>query len=360
MLKLLVLQETISNYNIPIYTLLSKNYDLTIGYINNNDFEYNTLIKFKKFNFFKICNIYIVKENIFSYCNNFDIVIFPCDMHHILFCCLPFNPLRNYKVISWTPGIRASYKVRFDLNRAKSINDYIYGFILKKCDALIFYMNAPKTFWKNFIDSKKIFVAHNTIDVNRNLLNFTKPKNTILFIGTLYKEKKIFELINAFIGTIINNENFKIYKLEIIGDGDEFHKIKQIINDNNLSDNIILRGQITDEVEISHAFNRALLCVSPDQAGLSVLLSMGYGVPFVTRHNSITGGERLNIVNGINGILYNNEDDLNKIILDCFTKSDKYLTIGQNAYNYYLNNATIQHMYNGFFKAINFVIKPKL
>ena len=173
-------------------------------------------------------------------------------------------------------------------------------------------------------------------------------------------KRKIFELINAFIGTIINNENFKIYKLEIIGDGDEFHKIKQIINDNNLSDNIILRGQITDEVEISHAFNRALLCVSPDQAGLSVLLSMGYGVPFVTRHNSITGGERLNIVNGINGILYNNEDDLNKIILDCFTKSDKYLTIGQNAYNYYLNNATIQHMYNGFFKAINFVIKPKL
>jgi glycosyltransferase involved in cell wall biosynthesis len=360
MLKLLILQETVSNYNIPIYTLLSKNYDLTIGYIKNNEFEYNSFVKFKKFKYFKLFNIYIINQNIFSYCNNFDIVIFPSDMHHILFCCLPFNPLRKYKVISWTPGIRASYKVRFDLNRAKSINDYLYGFILKKCDALIFYMNEPKEFWKHLIDSKKIFVAHNTIDVNKNLLNFEIVKNTILFVGTLYKEKKIFELINAFVDTIIINESFKNYKLEIIGFGPEFHKIKKNIKDNNLSENIILRGKITDEVELAHAFNRALICVSPDQAGLSVLLSMGYGVPFVTRHNSITGGERLNIVNDFNGILYNNENDLKTIILDCFTNSDKYLIIGQNAYNFYLNNATIQHMYKGFINAINFVMKPKL
>jgi glycosyltransferase involved in cell wall biosynthesis len=359
MIKILILQDSVSKYNIPIYDILSQNYEITIGYLNINELSQDSSIKIKKFKFLRILNIFLITENIISYCKNFEIVIFPADMHHISFCILPFIPFRNFKVIAWTPGIRTSYKVRFDISRKKSFYDFLYGHILRKCDALIFYMNESKHFWNNFLDFNKIFVAHNTIDVNNNLLNSKTKKNTILFVGTLYKQKKIFELINAYKDTIVINEKFKYYKLEIIGDGEEFQQIKNIINDNILTSNIILRGKITSDVELAHAFNRAIICVSPDQAGLSVLLSMGYGVPFVTRHNSITGGERLNIINDVNGILYNNEEELRAILLDCFTKPHKFLNIGKNAYSYYVNNATILHMYQGFVNAIKFVKQKK-
>jgi glycosyltransferase involved in cell wall biosynthesis len=277
-------------------------------------------------------------------------------MHHLSFCILPFLPFRKCKVISWTPGIRASYNLRYNLQRKKTFYDYIYGSILKKSNAIIFYMKEPINFWNKFLDLNKIFIAHNTINVNYELIDPTLQKDIILFVGTLYKEKKIYELIFTYIRTL-EHFDYKYFKLVIIGDGQEYFNLKKLIKDKNLDNHIILKGKITNEQELAYFFNRSIACVSPDQAGLSVLLSMGYRVPFITRYNAITGGERLNISNGVNGILYNSQDELRNIFLDFIKSPQKYLNYGNNAYIHYIDNATILHMYVGFSNAINYLTK---
>jgi len=95
--------------------------------------------------------------------------------------------------------------------------------------------------------------------------------------------------------------------------------------------------------------------ISPDQAGLTVLQSFGYGVPFVTHKDAITGGERLNIVNGENGILFDSFDEITDIIKDCSQNPEKYIEMGKNAKKYYNENRTINHMVSGFIDAIDFV-----
>src|SRR6185312_870317 len=130
---------------------------------------------------------------------------------------------------------------------------------------------------------------------NTDLVNTDQLKNRILFIGTLYKEKKIYELIDAFIEAKNNEKNGEFLYMDIIGKGDELENIKDIIKKNGLSESVFLHGAIYDEKQLAEYFSRSLLCISPDQAGLSVLKSMGYGVPYVTRTDAITGGERLNI-----------------------------------------------------------------
>jgi glycosyltransferase involved in cell wall biosynthesis len=235
--KVLILQDRLSSYNVPLYNLLAKKFDLTVSSVFLDKVDQVLDFKFNKIDKKSIGPFNLIKNNFYQYCNTFDVVIFSPDLHYPSFCILPF--LRHkYKTIAWTIGIRASYTKRYDVNKPKKFLDKIYGAILKKSDALIFYMNEPKKYWVSEITSKKIFVAHNTVQVlNIQNHNF-KKESRILFVGTLYKEKKIYELLDAFVQAKKLYPNDLI--LDIIGDGHEYENIKFFINNNNLNNSIFL------------------------------------------------------------------------------------------------------------------------
>ena len=99
--------------------------------------------------------------------------------------------------------------------------------------------------------------------------------------------------------------------------------------------------------------------ISPDQAGLSVLKSFAFGVPFITKNNAITGGERLNIVNQSNGWLYNEDQELDEILEKCIHDKRFFKKMGENAYRFYWNKAQIDVMVLGFENAINYALETK-
>jgi glycosyltransferase involved in cell wall biosynthesis len=352
--KILILQDRLSSYNIPLYNSISKNFDLTVSSVFVDKLNQNIEFSFYQLHRIKVGPFYFIKNNFFSYCKNFDVVIFSPDLHYISFFILPFLK-HNYKTIAWTIGIRASYTKRYDINRPKKLLDKIYGKVLKQSDALIFYMNKPIKYWEGEIETSKIFVAHNTVEVKNIENKKHNEEKRILFVGTLYKEKKIYELLNAFLDAkkVYPNDLF----LDIVGDGIEYNKIKNYIKSNNLHKHIILHGSIFDENRLSSLFINSLFCISPDQAGLTVLKSMGYGIPFVTRRNAITGGERLNIIDKINGLFYDNHSELVDIIINSAKDPNYFVQLGLNAKNYYNNYATINHMTSGFNEAIKYVLK---
>lgn len=353
--KVLILQEVLSFYSVPIYNIIVQDIDLTVAYTTKNECTKEVLFKIVKLNYTKIAGISFMKKDFHKIISEYDVVIFLADLHNFSFCLLPFIK-RKFKVIPWTIGIRASYTRRYDINRKKSFIDLVYGHVLNRSDAIIFYMKEPVKFWPN-IDKKKIFVAHNTVEVLANEIDKSQQKNRILFIGTLYKEKLIYELIDAYIEAKKRSNSNEFLYLDIIGKGEEYENIEAIIKEQNLSDYIILHGPIYDEKELARKFSKALLCISPDQAGLSVLKSMGYGVPYVTRTNAITGGERLNINHGENGLLYNSKEELILIIQDAFKNPEIYLNMGENAQKYYISNTTTRHMAQGIIDAINYVLR---
>ena len=354
--KILILLEILPLYSVPVFNLIAQEVNLTIAYTIKNECMKEQSFKVVKLDYEKIGGMFFIKNRFYRMVSQYDVVIFSSDPHSFSFCSLPFIR-RKYKVIPWSMGIRASYTRRYDLSRKKNFIDRLYGYMLNKSDAMIFYMKDPIKFWDNSINKRKIFVAHNTIEVLENKVNKNQHKDRILFIGTLYKEKMIYELIDAYIEAKVNTIASNFLYLGIIGKGEEYENIKARIEEEKLSDSIILHGPIYDEKELAGHFSKSLLCISPDQAGLSVLKSMGYGVPFVTRANAITGGERYNIIDKENGLFYNTREELVTIIADAYKNPDSYITMGINAQKYYTSNATTRHMAQGFIDAINYVLR---
>lgn len=357
--KVLILQHEISRYNSPIYSLIAKDVDLTLGYFKKDasDGEVNyAKHRFETRNLWK----FVWLKGMFSYCKNFDVVIFDCNPVCLSMFLIPFV-CRKFKAVPWTIGVRASYKRRYVLPFPKKGLYYrLMNAVFRKSDAVVFYMGAPIPYWvTKRLPKEKFFVAHNTVQVIEEGIDWEKPRTSITFVGSLYAEKKADELVRAYLEAIAGFDAAQVPQLEIVGDGALRNDLEALVREKGMQDKVIFHGGVFEETRLRDIFSRTLVSISPDQAGLSVLKSMGYGVPFVTRHDAITGGERLNIQDGSNGYLYHSYEDLVSLIRESIQSPEKFLQLGRNARAYYEKNATPQNMANGFLNAVAYALKSK-
>lgn len=348
--KVLILYNNLFHYRIPIFRLLAEKYDLTVAYSLGPDSKEDLNFKIVKLPIVKISRFVIHKNNIFRLCQNFDVVIAYGDIAWLKISMLPFYKKRRFNLILWTIGVSASYDKTFDsVKKWDSVRDFFY----KRADALIFYTDYPvKKYIVRGYSKEKMFVAHNTVEVLNNE-HKEITKDSILFIGTLYMQKGLLLLLENYKNASLQNSSVPV--LNIVGGGDEYTTVQDWINSNNLSEKIILHGPVFDIKVKSKFFKRAFACISPNQAGLSVLESMGYSVPFVTQKDAITGGERFNITDNENGILYETHNQLKDIILEITSNPQKYIRMGENAHDHYIKCRKPEDMANGLISAVEFV-----
>jgi len=350
-MKALVLYNQLFHYRIPIFKILAEEYDLTVAYsfgkVKNEKYNFQAIrlpvLKFGRF--------IIHKSNIFKLCSGYDVVIVYGDIAWLKLSTLPFHKKRKFRVIFWSPGVSASYKKKYDaVTKWDNIRDIFY----KKADALVFYSEYPiDKYVKRGFEKQKLFVAPNTVEVYQNFERNNSQKDSLLFIGTLYMQKGVSALLENYKLAYMENQNLP--RLNIIGGGDEFSKVELWIKENNLETKIFLLGPVFDIIEKSKYFKKAIACISPFQAGLAVLESMGYGVPFITMKDAITGGERLNIQSGLNGVLLENEHQIKDTIIDISYNKEKYLNMGNVAAEFYNTKRKPSDMANGLKKAIEYV-----
>ena len=351
MSKILILQESLMPYRVPIYKRIMKEHDLTVGYFYLNNATRTDGLLTLHLKHYTIGG-FTFSPGLKQLCSQYDIVITIPNLKIFDFCFLIFRK-RCYKVITWSIGVRSSYKRHYTLTPKHNIPFFLSKLIFRKADANIFYTNRPIDLWaKQGIDRHKLFVANNTVEIyeGRPQEQDVNKKDSILFIGSLYKQKRIDELIDSYL--LVANKMQDFFILNIIGGGDELESLTQKYQ----YPNIHFLGPIFDEKQLSHFFSQAILCVSPGQAGLSVLKSMGYGVPFVTNKNAITGGEIFNIENNVNGFLYSTNQELIGIFEDLAFNPAKYLEAGRKAREYYTKFATPEIMTKGVLDAIRYVL----
>lgn len=350
-IKVLKLEKLLKHYNVPVNNLLNEKFDYTVFYCKEcedngkENWKFKTIyeplppkgLKWLSF-FWKVARI----------CRQYDVVIGLPDYYPI--CYLP----RKYKFIFWSIGVPASYSIHFgdgseEVYRKKNKME-------RHADANIFYTEDAKRLREaHGYDGPKVFVAHNTTQVLKRELA-TAEKDSVLFIGSLHAAKGIQVLLDAYL--LAYAENKDLVKLNIVGGGEPLPSIRSWVKDKGLDDVINVLGPIYDEEKKADLFMTSLACISPLQAGLSVLESMGYGVPFITDSNAITGGEAFNIKDGDTGYRIDGLDVeiMKNVILDITANKEKYKEMGKKAYNYYWTYRKLEDMAQGVIDAVEYVI----
>ncbi len=350
--KVLILQNELSAYNVCVYNIIAMDYDLTLGFYLKD--KSKAECKFKKINLeYRAVGPFIYIKGLRKLAKQFDVVSVVPDPHVLSYCLLPFQP-HKYKTLSWGIGFRCSYVHPYLPSRKHDFIDFLYKKLYQKFDADIFYMEKSKEFWKGTnLDLSKVFVAPNTTEVEPIEIR-PDEKKCILFVGALYRGKGLDLLLQSFKDSIGKTANSS--KLVIVGGGEMKEELEKYVADNLLSDFVEFTGPVFDEKVLCNYFQKALLCVSPTQGGLSCPKSMGYGVPFVCRKDAITGGEIFHLTSGVDGILYDNDKDLTEIFIDAMDNPNKYVEMGFKAKDYYIKNATPRHMAKGAMDAFKYVL----
>lgn len=354
--RVLSLTNVILEYRIPVYNNLSDYFDVTIAHhgtpICDDIVKFHQIILTPK----KIGPFTIFKENIEQLAKQYDAVVALGDLHYLSFIKLGFLINRTFSLSYWSIGVSASNKKHFDQDRKL---DWIRFKLMNNADSIIFYTSYPISRYvkDGNVDENKLFVANNTVEVTERI-EIPLVKNHFLFVGTLYKAKKIFDLLEAYKDAYSKNNHIK--PLIIIGDGEEFKNIVDWIENNNLDSKITLTGAIFNQNELKRYYINAIACISPGQAGLTVLNSMAYGVPFITTKNAITGGEIFNITNQVNGIIYdNNSSVLTNLIIEFSSNNEKIYDLSSNAQDYYFSKRTMKIMVDGIINAINYALSKR-
>lgn len=355
-LRVLLIQEVLFSYRIPILERIAKEVDLEVICVSMQQ----GLEASFPFSTFRTVSIGAVKlmPGLAVFCKRFDVVILQPHISLVSVCLLPFRIGKSYVPVSWDIGVRASYGRNYSLEKKMSWDDRLYRHILRHCAANIFYMPEPVPVWiERRVPAETLFVAHNTVVVSQTPYS-PEGRKDFLFLGSLYPQKRVDLLIDAYREARAGSANPDTFpKLHIVGGGSEESVLIEKVHREGLEDSVVFHHAVYDEALLSRMFQQSLLCISPHQAGLSILKSFAYGTPFVTRRDAITGGEIYNIRDGENGILYERDSDLAPLLSDAAAHPDKYLEMGRAAHRFYATEASPEAMVKGIMDAIHYAIE---
>lgn len=343
MKKILIIYNYVLHYRKPFFNELAKNYDVTVLHSGKKSVEGSDAYKEIIVSVKKIGPFFIqggVSKEVTK--PKYDVVISLFDVRWLATLSFLFFKNDSKLNILWGAWVTKSV-----------LANKLRGYFLKKSDANVFYTYDAELGFSNLnIPKNKMFVANNTFDVGERVKSFQNPtKNRILFVGSLDARKENRVLLKAFAN--IKSQISSDIVLTFIGSGNESNELAELAIQLGVEKHVQLLGRINDIKVLKKYYKEAIVSVSFGQAGLSVLQSMGYGVPFLTKINAISGGEKSNIKAGVNSIFCNDsQGSLEFYLVNLCNNIERSRELGSCAYDYYEKYCTIQNMAQGFIDAI--------
>lgn len=228
-------------------------------------------------------------------------------------------------------GKNSSLKIGWEHNHHNNDKKYIKKIIksVDKLDYFVLVSKDLKDFYKDKINKncKAIYIP-NSLDYYPNEISNLKEEN-IISVGRLSIEKGFLDLIDVF---NLVHQLYPNWHLNIVGDGPEYEKIKNKINNLKLNNSITLHG-FQNKNYINKLLKKSSIYVMPsytESFGIVLLEAFSFGIPCVA-FNSAQGACEL-ISNNWDGYLIDNRDkkQMAKRICELINNQNRRIIMGNN------------------------------
>lgn len=300
--KIAIVQTSVPEYRQLLFKELKNNYkdcNFTIfsDYISFNNVKY--IIKNKDFSFLKIKNIFFFNFLLFQFFNYFklksyDIVVIDNNSRNISnYIIYLFSKIFKKKIFIWGHNPKKTFTLRLKL------------FLINNSDGFISYTDYDKKIMQNYVSKKTNVISINNSCISKRICSYKKIGSDLIFIGRLDEDKNPIFLINLFYHlTLLNNFN-KFIKLHLIGNGNLYHDVKNLIEKLKLNKRIIMYGKITNNYQLKDIFMKSIITINPGTIGLSAMHSFAFG-NFIISNKFLEHGPEISICNSTNSFLFEN------------------------------------------------------
>lgn len=223
--------------------------------------------------------------------------------------------LRGVRVLFWGHGLYGSENCLKRFFRLKFLQIADHN--------LVYGKRAKKLLIQRGFNKSKISVIYNSInyDEQKEFFNKYQIKSptkifnnlfpTLLFVGRLYPQKKVDQIIKAV--QLLEKDNNK-FNLLVVGEGPEKERLELLAQPLINNGQCIFYGASYNEAELSKLIYTSDLTVSPGNVGLTGIHSLSYGTPVCSHSNHCHQMPEVeSIIEGENGFLFK-EGDINSLI----------------------------------------------
>mgnify|MGYP000976915002 CR=1 FL=1 len=187
---------------------------------------------------------------------------------------------------------------------AQKIKRLVRNIVYYLSDGYVFQTDEAKNYFSSKIKNKGVVIVN---PIKPDLPDVYKGDRTkkIVAVGRLEEQKNYSLFIKAF---KLIADDFKDYKVEIYGEGQERNKLEKLICELNLNSRVLLMGRHNDVHE--RIKDASLYVLSSHYEGMpnALMEALALGLPCIAT-NCSGGGPKTLITNGVNGILVPNNDE---------------------------------------------------
>lgn len=211
-------------------------------------------------------------------------------------------------------------------NKVTVVSQHLFNTLKSK------YKSNQIEFWGNFVDEIEL-------ENSRKFNLHPKQRFQFLCLGRLVQFKRFDLAIRAV--KALHNQGLEC-DLKIRGDGPEFNRLKDLIDELGLKDSVELKGYVSQPFELIQEADCFVHPSETEGISRSVLEALFYDVPCVVR--KIQVNEEI-IQEGKNGFLFEQDDDLVvKMREACFNKIKTQECLIPNQFRQDFNTEKFIHM----------------
>jgi glycosyltransferase involved in cell wall biosynthesis len=376
LVKLAVIQKVIPPYRVPVFSGLSRMYNLGVFHSRKRKSSSFTLASNLPFPNRKLAACFYYRGDTHLVQNIMPllrfkprVIISEFALGFVSFwILLLMRPVLGYKLIAWTHGVRAD-EVDNPFTRPQArLKRWVYN----KVDAILTYSaGRQKVLQTHLKNSEKVFLARNTLDTNalnliynrllekereqvKKELGFTYSFN-LVYIGRLRPEKGIAFLLDAF--RLISKEVDA--ELHIIGNGQD-----EVLISNAMGQGLPVRfhGPIYDEEQTGRLLYACDLLLNPGMVGLSIVHGFCFALPCITLEMQDGWPQHSPEVeflqDGVNGMLLTKDSFAHQVAL-LLQDHQRLEAMRAAALNTARSDCSMQIMLDGFRDCISFTLKSK-